>query len=119
MPISYSNYPENWNELRAKVLERAGNRCEGSPGHYPDCRAENHKPHPFTHSRVILTVAHLDHDTTHNDMSNLRAMCQRCHNAYDFQHRRANAAKTRLARKLKRLGYTQTDLYQEPPHDED
>ena len=37
--------------------------------------------------KIVLTVAHLDHDTTNNDDSNLKALCQRCHNRYDMKQR--------------------------------
>lgn len=36
--------------------------------------------------KVVLTIAHLDHDTSHNDYSNLKALCQRCHLNYDKEH---------------------------------
>lgn len=39
--------------------------------------------------RVILTVAHLDHQPENCDPSNLRAWCQRCHNLYDAPMRAA------------------------------
>lgn len=42
--------------------------------------------------RVVLTVAHLDHQPENCDPSNLRAWCQRCHNAYDAPMRRAGIA---------------------------
>jgi len=98
MPCDYSKYPSNWKSLRLQILERSDNKCEGSPK-YPDCRAENYQPHPITGSKVILTVAHLDHDITHNDFSNLRALCQRCHLSYDSKHHAINAAKTRKRKK--------------------
>lgn len=94
MPIDYSKYPADWKDIRVRILERAGDCCEGSPA-YPDCRAENHEPHPETGSMVVLTIAHLDHDTTHNDDDNLRALCQRCHLTYDAKHHAQNAAVTR------------------------
>ena len=85
MLCDYRKYPPNWKtEIRPSILERAGHRCEGSP-RYPDCRAENYQPHPVTGSKVILTIAHLDHDTTHNESDNLKAWCQRCHLTYDAQ----------------------------------
>jgi hypothetical protein len=37
--------------------------------------------------KVVLTIAHLDHDTTNNDPENLKALCQRCHNRYDMKQR--------------------------------
>jgi hypothetical protein len=45
--------------------------------------------------RIVLTVAHLDHNPANCDYSNLRALCQKCHLAYDHQHHMANAAATR------------------------
>jgi hypothetical protein len=38
---------------------------------------------------VVLTVAHLDHDERHNDLANLRALCQRCHLKLDNADNRA------------------------------
>jgi hypothetical protein len=49
-------HSKEWKAFRASLLERAGNRCEGTPMH-PDCRAENGKPHPVTGSKVVLTIA--------------------------------------------------------------
>jgi hypothetical protein len=84
MPCDYSHYPPNWlTEIRPAILDRARNRSEGSPNHWPDCRAKNYQPHPVTGSPVVLTVAHLDHDVTNNDPANLRALCQRCHFNHD------------------------------------
>ncbi|WP_148041392.1 HNH endonuclease family protein [Rufibacter immobilis] len=37
--------------------------------------------------KVILTVAHLDHDPTNNEDWNLKALCQLCHNRHDRKHR--------------------------------
>lgn len=85
MPIRPENrhrYPPDWPAIRVGVLARAGHRCEGSP-RWPDCRAEDRAPHPVTGSLVVLTVAHLDHHPEHCEPDNLRAWCQRCHNAYD------------------------------------
>jgi hypothetical protein len=89
MPIRPENrkrYPKNWlSEIRPAILARAGYRCEGSP-RYPDCRAAHGQPRPVTGSRVVLTVAHLDHTPEHCDPANLRALCQRCHLTYDVAH---------------------------------
>lgn len=53
------------------------------------CGAINYSEHPHTGSKVILTVAHLDHQPENCDDKNLKAMCQRCHNRYDMPMRRA------------------------------
>jgi 5-methylcytosine-specific restriction endonuclease McrA len=45
--------------------------------------------------KVVLTIAHLDHDITNNDHSNLMALCQRCHNRHDAQYRKGNRAKVK------------------------
>ena len=89
-------YPDNWKAVSLEVRKRAGWRCEGSPA-YPECRAENGQPHPVTGSKVVLTVAHLDHDPANGDRSNLKAWCQRCHNTYDQTFRQNNARNRRRA----------------------
>lgn len=98
MPIRPENkarYPKNWKEIRARILARAGNRCEGSPA-YPDCRAPNGSEIRGLDRRlVVLTIGHLDHTPEHNDDANLRAWCQRCHLTYDAKHHARNAATTR------------------------
>jgi len=47
--------------------------------------------------KVILTVAHLDHQPENCARDNLRALCQRCHNAYDAPMRRAGIEERRRA----------------------
>jgi len=94
MPIREENkarYPKDWPQISKRIREKAGNRCEGSPA-FPDCRAENGQPHPVTGSRVVLTVAHLDHQPENCDDDNLRAWCQKCHNTYDLPMRKAGIA---------------------------
>jgi len=87
-------HSKEWKAFRASLLDRAGNCCEGTPMH-PDCRAENGKPHPVTGSKVVLTIAHMDHDESHGDPERCRALCNRCHNSWDAKHRAANRAATR------------------------
>ena len=97
-------YPKNWKEIRQRILERAQNRCEF-------CGVENHTlRHRVSETdgmeipvRVVLTIAHLDHDPTHNDPENLRALCQRCHNRYDAKHRAANRSHTAALKRDKSL----------------
>lgn len=98
-PCQKTRYPKDWKAISLEVRERAGWRCEGSPGFYPDCRAHHGEPHPVTSSKVVLTVAHLDHTPENNgepgDRPNLLAMCQRCHLTYDAKHHARNAGITR------------------------
>ena len=94
MPISKENkhlYPDNWPEIRARILARAKNQCE-------KCGVVNHSEVARGPKcvEVVLTIAHLDHNPTHNEDSNLRAYCQQCHNRHDAQHR----AETRRAKKI-------------------
>ena len=108
MPCDKKLYPPNWKQLRVSILERAENRCEGSP-RYPNCRALNYAPHPVTGSRVILTIAHLDQDVRNNSQDNLRALCQRCHLTHDARQHAQNAARTRqrkLDERMRQLSFT-------------
>jgi 5-methylcytosine-specific restriction endonuclease McrA len=91
MPCDYRNYPPNWKDIRAAILERAGHCCE-------ECGVANYATNPATGSRVVLTIAHLDHDTTHNDPSNLKAWCQLHHLRFDAQYHAKHAAETRRRR---------------------
>lgn len=90
MPIDYAKYPSDWWERRARILERAGEERDESGQVIVEascewCNAENYAPHPVTDSRVVLTVAHLDHDADNADVADdrLAALCQRCHLGYD------------------------------------
>lgn len=90
MPIKPENrgrYPSDWKQIRDLILDRAGHACEGSPK-FPDCRVANYAQHPETGSRVVLTIAHLDHVPENCTPENLRAWCQRCHLVYDIGHHR-------------------------------
>lgn len=104
MPIDYSEYPPNWKtEIRPAVLARANNCCEdcGAPNHQLIYRLEKGKSDwalaPEGHeadamfidgikfTKIILTIAHLDHDKLNHNVSldRLKALCQRCHLLYD------------------------------------
>ena len=97
-----------WRAFRASIIERAGNRCEGTDQN-PDCRAANGEPHPTTGSKVVLTIAHMDWDETHADPERCRALCQRCHLQWDARQHGMNARKTRF----RKAG--QADLFAEEP----
>lgn len=79
MPMDRNKYPENWEAISIGIRMRAHWICEF-------CGAVNGEPHPETGSKVVLTVAHLDHNTWNCDPGNLRALCQRCHLHYDLEH---------------------------------
>lgn len=111
MPINYKEYPPNWfTEIRPAVLKRAGNCCEscGVPNyaviyrpkknssewkHWPQgMESEALSLDGFKSTKIILTIAHLDHDKSNPDVKidRLRAWCQRCHLSYDRDHHIAN-----------------------------
>jgi len=118
MPIDYSEYPKNWfSEIRPRILERDRNRCV-------ECHVPNHaliyRPYknssawllaPEGHEadamaldgvkfvKIVLTVAHLDHDHNNSADNNLAALCQRCHLKHDI-HQHVNNRK--YGRKWKR-----------------
>lgn len=81
MPIDYSKYHPKWSLISRLIrFKRANNKCEW-------CGAVNYEPHPVTGSKVILTVAHIDHDKDNNRFNNLAALCQKCHLNHDLpQH---------------------------------
>jgi 5-methylcytosine-specific restriction endonuclease McrA len=85
MPIKKedrSRYPSNWKDIRQDILARADNKCEF-------CGIENYTIRE-NGSKVVLTIAHLDHTPENCDYSNLRALCQKCHNTYDMPNRVKN-----------------------------
>lgn len=125
MPIKAENrhrYPADWPKVRARILERARYRCE-----HPGCLAAQRalgywhagawvplpralhdvgvngpctiqtKEGPLKIIRIVLTVAHLDHQPENCADENLRAWCQRHHLAYDQAHHRETAYTTRMA----------------------
>ena len=130
MPIKPENkdrYPADWQQIRERILERAGNCCEqckvpnririarGSgedAGTYMtddasvydaqtgeclgQCRMSDYDVARMTD--VVLTIAHLDHTPENCDDANLKALCQRCHLAYDAEHHKATSQATRRAK---------------------
>jgi 5-methylcytosine-specific restriction endonuclease McrA len=108
-PCNYSQYHPEWKtKIRPDILERDGNCCKF-------CGVENHKViHRYGKgmddweyfpeglegeawlldnikpTKIILTIAHLDHDKTNNNYDNLAALCQKCHLGIDMSHHVAN-----------------------------
>ncbi|MEU8920358.1 hypothetical protein AB0D10_05380 [Kitasatospora sp. NPDC048545] len=122
MPIRPENrdrYPRNWPAISLDIrTNRAGGRCEclgecGRGTHDGRCPNINGEPAYGTGSKVVLTVAHLDHIPEHSDPSNLRAMCNGTHLHYDRDHHRQTAAATRRAA-IEAAGQLTIDLTTEP-----
>ena len=89
MPIDYAKYPPNWKtEIRPRILKRANNCCE-------ECGVENYSyvertyPDGVKKIKIILTIAHLDHDETNWDVKDdrLKALCQLHHLRYDAKEK--------------------------------
>lgn len=123
MPINYKEYPKNWKtEIRPAVLERAKNCCEfcgvmndsiihrSGKGvndwtYWPEGLGESEmwsfKRRKST--KIILTIAHLDHDKLNHDINidRLRALCQKCHLQYDIKHHVSNRLKNKNKNNLK------------------
>lgn len=52
-----------------------------------DCDSEPNEEIEFKMAiKIILTIAHLNHNINDNRADNLKAMCQRCHLRYDAKH---------------------------------
>lgn len=131
MPIKPENlarYPADWPAIRARIQQRAGNKCE-------QCGVKNgalggrafgkfHEALPLGEKmlrlewpkagtywwckgvdqklriiRIVCTTAHLDHTPENCSDDNLRFWCQRCHLAYDHEHHQQSARQTRRAGK--------------------
>lgn len=56
-------------------------------GEWAWCRG-NHGAVMLRIVRIVLTVAHLDHQPENCDPANLKCWCQRCHNSHDAAERR-------------------------------
>jgi hypothetical protein len=127
MPIKPENrarYPKDWLQIRERILQRAGRRCEHEGCiarhlelgywegecwvplpralHDAGCKAGSRVASAdgteLKIIMIVLTIAHLDHTPEHCADDNLRAWCQRHHLAYDAEHHKANAWRTRRER---------------------
>ncbi len=117
MPIDYKKYPPNWKtEIVPFILKRDNNKCKfcglkngeivkslkiwtKNNGRYKLKTFWFRDESDFIRAsaigrdekdvKVVLTVAHLDHDeTNHNvSMDRLAALCQFCHLNYDAKEK--------------------------------
>ena len=120
MPCDYKNYPLDWfTRIRPAILERAGHKCEEcqAPNYailsVPDreliepCKSHAEARQKLQHCHtsdqcdgfiiIVLTIAHLDHFPMNCAPANLKALCQKCHNAYDAKHRAKTRRENRIA----------------------
>jgi len=112
-------YPADWKSISKRMREQAGQKCQkcGAPNGEVICRGTDDafnggtymipdgrvyddetgehlgiargSEYPGRYARIVLTVAHLDHQPENCGDDNLRAWCQRCHNLYDAPMRAA------------------------------
>ncbi|RIK92464.1 MAG: hypothetical protein DCC73_11820 [Proteobacteria bacterium] len=73
--------------VRARPFIEAGH---GKPPFYTNMRWPDGVVREVKIIKIILTVAHLDHQPENCADENLMAMCQRCHNLYDINFRAFN-----------------------------
>ena len=96
-------YPPDWPEISRRIRARSGGRCEchgecGLHNRNPGprrCEEQNGKLAKWAKGKVVLTVAHLNHEPADCRDENLKALCNRCHLRYDSEHHQRNAATTR------------------------
>lgn len=133
MPIDYKKYHPEWaKKIRPDILARANNKCEqcGVENHIKGWREPNGTFWPvkecicllededydiFSNElnnigsnqkpiMIVLTIAHLDHNTFNNDYSNLKALCQRCHlrldNDFHIKNRKQSTNKKKGLQEL-------------------
>ena len=103
MPMNRALYPNNWDEISARIRARAGDKCEqcGIPNKSPRSSVYRKRRKTYT---VFLTVAHLDHNPQNNSDDNLKCLCQLCHLRHDAKHHAKTAKLTRHVRRIhKRL----------------
>lgn len=118
MPVDWKLYPPNWRAVRNAVIAKSGGQCmcEGECGLHKTnpgprrCEERNGEKAKWAKGKVVLTVAHLDHDggicecekRTGNKCSNpdhLKALCNRCHLRLDVPRHVRNGKRTREAKK--------------------
>jgi transcription elongation factor Elf1 len=116
MPVDYKKYPSKWlEETRPRILARANDKCEICGLKHKqivyaiklkinynsnnslktiwfrikeDAEREN-LLNNLKEVKVILTIAHLDHDELNHNVKDKRlmAMCQICHLRYDAKEK--------------------------------
>jgi len=129
MPIDYKKYPPEWKKIRERILKRAGNCCERcgvknksilwsvkfkSLGRWLPSKWHTIWVSSYADAiritfafrvtdikdiKVVLTIAHLDHDEENWDVKDdrLAAWCQFCHLNYDLPEKMRRNFKLRMS----------------------
>ncbi len=129
MPIKdKSVYSKDWKQISRSIRQRDGQKCKwcgvknyavGARDRFGEWHDED-SIHCMNSDcginlfgedfpdmiKIILTVAHLDHNPANNADENLAALCQKCHLTYDAKHHAANAKVTRSAKKRDKIKAT-------------
>ena len=95
-------YPKNWDEISAGVKAEQQHACaecgvpdrvyifrfshEATSWRLADEIPSKEMP-PGAPVFIVLTTAHIDQNPANNERSNLKALCQMCHNRLDAPHR--------------------------------
>lgn len=124
MPMNRADYPPDWEWISRQIRDQADDRCEfcgvanGAVGardrfgewHDLDAiEGMNSDSGEWLFGeypriiRIVLTVAHLDHDKANSDPANLRALCQRCHLNWDRDRHSAKRSETYARRRRERI----------------
>ena len=123
MPMKAADYPPDWKQISKRIRERAGNKCEwcGIPNYSLIHRGKEDMAlwildkdwqrlswslkqcWNMRTSKIVLTVAHLNHTPSDCRDENLACLCNRCHLNYDAKHHAQHASQTR---RLKREAAT-------------
>lgn len=121
MPMDKTRYPADWKQISLRIRERDGWRCKwcGVPNGELGARDKHGEWHEEdsihgmnsdsgyalfgdfpTMIKIVLTVAHINHDTADNSDANLAALCQKCHLTHDAKLHAEHARETRRAKKV-------------------
>lgn len=126
MPWNRKDYPDDWEDIRKRILIRANDRCE-------KCNVKNHalinksdrtyatknqldmyhglinvNSYSKLQARrrmdltlIVLTIAHINHDKENHEVKDedLAAYCQKCHLSHDMSHHVQNRKYGRNYRK--------------------
>jgi len=82
MPVDWAKYPENWKDIAGSIKESTGWKCQV-------CGKQCYTPgESCKDTRMVLTVAHINHVESDCRLENLVAACSVCHLKYDAERKR-------------------------------